>query len=239
MSSSPNYTAPVARNTEPKQELSQLTFNHPKNYVGVPLAVTADADTGYLINNRLVSMCGRARDGAEALGLIDCDANLTSIGRKFVSNCTETHSAKELLTLFASLKGSSERFIDAIPEPCATATTVAVSNYNRTQEIIDLLEKTGPITLPQLLDFALQHDYTIGDEFIRESSDIDTTNPQHHQLTHPENYSGQAVYQFKTLLYHSGILTERGSDTTALVPQQDLWELEPPFKPTQRLGGEL
>ena len=34
-------------------------------------------------------------------------------------------------------------------------------------------------------------------------------------------------------LYHAGILTESGSDSTHLAPQTDMWELEPDF------GGDL
>jgi len=48
-------------------------------------------------------------------------------------------------------------------------------------------------------------------------------------------YAGQAVYQFKNLLFHSGILTERGADTSALVPGQDVWALEPSLVD---LGGD-
>ena len=76
------------------------------------------------------------------------------------------------------------------------------------------------------------------DEIENEISRIKDVNPDLagvlEEASSMVEHSETSGYECKVCgLYHAGILTESGSDSTHLAPQTDMWELEPDF------GGDL
>ena len=43
------------------------------------------------------------------------------------------------------------------------------------------------------------------------------------------SYHSPTVFQLKAMLYHAGILTERGSEPSNLEPESDEWALREPL----------
>lgn len=217
-------------------DVGQFSLNHPKNYFGVPLAIAAPGKTDALITTHLVQMEERARAGAAALDLITPGGDLTQLGETVVGIVTdETNLLDELETL-NDLKGTSTRFVDAAPRYWNPIARHTLQQNPLTGDVVMLLEKTGPVTLPELTEFAARHGHPFHEMVLRNPDSIDVTSEAEvGSLEQPEVYSGQAVYQFKNLLFHCGILTERGADTSALVPMQDVWAVEPSLI---SLGGD-
>ncbi len=232
------YSAPVERNPTPNRNVSQFSLNHPKNYFGVPLAVAAPGDTGLLITDKLVRMGGRARAGAEALGLIDPDGNLTDLGETVVALIEEESTVEAELDRFESMKGSSERFIETAPRYWQPIAKHILQEYAVAGDVVTVLETTGPVTLAELTAVAIRNEHPLQESLLRDPETFDSNSFDEDdaaELKFPDVYAGQAIYQFKNLLYHCGILTERGADTSAVVPTQDVWALEPSLL---SLGGD-
>lgn len=212
------------------ETVQQFSLNHPKNYFGVPLAVTAPGDTDHLIRKHLVKMEDRARAGAEALNLIDTDGELTALGETIVETVSTESTVAAELNEFSSLKGSSERFIDAAPRYWNPIARHVLQQFELVGDVVTLLESTGPVTLPELATVAVRTNHSVQDAVLRDASAVtveDVQSDAPDSFDSPDVYAGQAVYQFKNLLFHCGILTERGADTSALVPAQDVWAVEP------------
>lgn len=235
------YSDPINRESALKQEVSEFHLNHPKNYFGVPLAVAADGDTGFIIQENLVNMGGKARAGAEALGLINRTNDLTELGKTIVGWVEDESSVEEELMAFNGLKGSTKRFVDVADPYWIPIVQHALQQHTIAVDIVNILEKTGEVSLTELSLFAINHNQEVKNALLRNPEDYpNNTNSlsrdQLAELKEPEAYSGQAVYQFKTLLYHCGVLTERGKDTSALIPSQDKWAIDPMI--TEGGGGE-
>lgn len=194
------------------------------------MAVVAPDPTRSVIKNCLVKMDARCITGATALGLVTPDLQLTPLGHKTVCNTTKHSSTKDELTALIQLKGKSDRFVDIASPYWSPIARDVFTAYPPAADLINILEKTGPITLPELAKLTVKHTPRFADSLFR--------HPDRRERFHsPDVYSGQTVYQLKSLLYHSGILTERGSDTSALTPDQDVWALEPDF--ANSIRGEL
>jgi len=223
-------TDQAKRSIKLKENVSQFSLNHPKNYFGVVLAIAAKGETGFLITENLVTMGGKARDGAEALGLITQTNDLTELGKTIAGMVEEQSSVEKELNHFCSLKGSSERFIEATDPHWEPIAKHVLQEHTVCVDVVQVLESTGPVSLAELAAFAIRHDHDLKNALLRNPDEYtaETFNREKAaELKQPDAYSGQAVYQFKNLLYHCGVLTERGADTSALVPQQDLWKLDP------------
>jgi len=221
-----------------KSGVSEFSVNHPKNYFGVPLAVAAEGDTGLIITEDLVSMGGRARAGAQALGLIDQTNTLTDLGETIIAMVESESSVEQELDLFRSLRGSSERFVDAAEPHWEQIVKHALREHTVSVDVVDVLEKTGPVTLAELAGFSIRHDHDLKNTLLRDPEQYSAEAFDEEMaatLKFPDAYAGQAVYQFKNLLYHCGVLTERGADTSALLPQQDIWQLDPSIM--EQTGG--
>jgi hypothetical protein len=48
-------------------------------------------------------------------------------------------------------------------------------------------------------------------------------------LEHGDVYHAPTVFQLKAILYHAGILTERGAEPNRLHPPTDVWRLREPL----------
>ena len=227
---SQSYIAPGLDRHEPDYAVSNLYFTHPKNYLGVPLAVAADGDTGALVVRHLVEMSGQAKQGAQALGLLDLAGNLTPWGERVVTTAGHLHGdPRDGLTALAALSGSSERFVDRYPGWQSTVHDL-VQVYHPATPILTTLSHGERLSLPALVSH-LRRNYSssITRLFLRGEPATDGTPLTDVELTDPSVYRGHAVFQFKSLLFHCGVLTERGVDTSRLDPSEDCWELTPAF----------
>jgi hypothetical protein len=66
--------------TERPTTAPSFSFNHPKNYFGVPIAAAADGATAPIIEGYIVRATGAAKEGAIELGLIDESGTPTESG---------------------------------------------------------------------------------------------------------------------------------------------------------------
>jgi len=213
-------------------EAHQFDLSHPKNYIGVPLAIASDEPVEIAVPQNLVKMAGEAAYGAEALGLITRDKQLTTAGESVVENLTETQTVQ---TAFNEIADSTRsRLIDAIQSP--TAVQQPIARYPPSAAIIQILSTEGELTLEELTIHALQNNYkiliayllsTAPTTFKAFSDDSSKSTTDNRTQTTVEDYTATATYQFKSILFHTGILTTPGSDTTSLDPHNDIWALSP------------
>jgi hypothetical protein len=205
--------------------IDTFSLTHPKNYLGVPLAISTPKPAEILIPQHLVKMAGEAKAGAEALGLITRQGKLTDKGTDFVTTAFSIFGSEQ--RAFEQIANSTtSRFINAIPQ-LKQETQAIFSQYPPTTELVTGLSEYGQLTLPDLTTKAL----TTEKENL--TSYILANNPEHPidktlnslNLGDTDTYSSQFTYQFKSLLCHAGIITTAGSDTTNLDPQTDVWGL--------------
>lgn len=207
--------------------IDHLVFTHPKNYLGVPLAVTVDGATGALVVQHLVDLPGRAKRGAQALGLLDLAGNLTPRGDQVVATAVRAHgSPRAGLDALKNLSGSSRRFVTARPGWAPLARHLA-HTYGPAQPIIDVLRGHRSLALPALVrHLAQDHPEYVVETFLQADDIAASDIGAEESLERADAYRGQAVYQLKSLLYHCGVLTQRGADTSRLEPPTDVWALE-------------
>jgi hypothetical protein len=224
-------TAPGLDTHTADASVSNLFFTHPKNYLGVPLAVDVDGSTGALVVQHLVDLPGRAKRGAQALGLIDIAGNLTARGDRVVAQAARVHgSSRAGLEALEALAGSPTRFVDAYPGWTPVALSLA-RTYEPAEPIIGVLERERSLTLPELVVELAQTDpeYVVETFLQTDADDVECSHSDlatEAALDRASTYRGQAVYQLKSLLFHCGVLTQRGADTSRLEPTADVWGLE-------------
>lgn len=239
-STSPPYTDPSLDTHETDDAVANLYFTHPKNYVGVPLAVAADGDTGALVVRQLVEMAGRAKQGAQALGLLDLAGDLTPWGERVVTTADRLHGGpRKGLAALATLSGSSARFVNRYPGWKSTVHSL-VRAYDPATPVLATLSRSGGLSLPALVT-RLYNDYSdsVAGTFLREELVTEGPLLADVELTDPAVYRGHAVFQFKSLLFHCGVLTERGADTSRLHPPEDRWELASAFDSRDTEGEDV
>ena len=95
-------------------------LNHPKNYLGYPLALYHADPTAEILAERVVAAVDDARRGAAFLGLIDEEPpgpTLTPLGREGVRFALDRHgSVDAALAAFENWQGSRQRFTDLAPD---------------------------------------------------------------------------------------------------------------------------
>lgn len=227
-----------------------FSLSHPKNYLGVPVAVDAAGATGALVMQHLVNMAGEARRGATALGLLTEDGELTGRGEGVVAAAESiANDSDAALRHLQDLKGGQGRFITSEPEWGSVAQTV-FATHPVTKAVVDVLETTGdPLSLPKLsAHLAASHPDIAADYFLdTESIPVDDPAAQMASVAGDEPiiaacywlgdtsaYQTQTTFQLKSLLCHVGILSQPGVDSSQLVPREDRWSLSPLFDPCVR-----
>lgn len=234
-----------------------FSLSHPKNYLGVPIAVDASGATGALVMQHLVNMAGEARRGATALGLLTEDGELTGRGGAVVAAAESiANDSDAALRHLQDLKGSQGRFITSEPAWGSVAQTVFAS-HPVTKAVVDVLETTDePLPLPKLsghlatshpdiaADYFLDTESIPADEPVAQLASVAGDEPiiaACNWLGETSAYQTQTTYQLKSLLCHVGILSQPGVDSSQLVPREDRWSLSPLFEPCVRdaaFGGE-
>jgi len=224
--------------TERPTTAPSFSFNHPKNYFGVPIAAAADGATGPIIEGYIVRATGAAKEGAIELGLIDESGTPTESGDAVIDAAvTEYGNLETALEQFGEWRGTTTRFTELGGGVFSDVTQDVMAEHPAVQAITEILSEqdVSPVTLPEIVhEFYARDSDAATALFIRNGVSLpDDASERANRLFDPEVYQAQFAFQFKTMLYHAGILTESGSDSTHLAPQTDMWELEPDF------GGDL
>ncbi|RQH00830.1 hypothetical protein [Natrarchaeobius oligotrophus] len=218
-------------------------LNHPKNYLGYPLAHYADGDTASLLASYdVVNAVDDARRGAAFLGLLEDGpaVELTSLGREVVrfalARCGSVEAALEE---FQEWYRSRTRFVEQAPEWGQLARRVVFA-YPATELLVAELQTMHDDWQPEpsLVDLVehlheLHPTFTVelfvrGDDGVRSRVLTRDGNLRPSALEDGSVYHSPTVFQLKTMLYHTGILTERGREPHRLEPLEDAWALREP-----------
>ena len=218
-------------------------LNHPKNYLGYPLALSHPGETEAVLADRVVAATDDARRGAAFLDLVaetPTGPELTSLGREVVRFALERYgSVDAALDAFGDWKGSRERFTDLAPA-WGHLTRRVVWAYPATRLLVAELQTMHEdgIRAPSLVDLVewlhVQHPTFTVELFVRGTDDarsrvldvegrLDAT-----ALRDGSVYHSPTVFQMKAMCYHAGILTERGAEPHRLDPETDVWALRHP-----------
>ncbi|MFC6730127.1 hypothetical protein ACFQDG_15870, partial [Natronoarchaeum mannanilyticum] len=220
-----------------------FSLNHPKNYLAYPLAVYHRQDTESVVAQRVVGAVEGARQGAEFLDLVDVTptrTELTPLGREVVRFALREYgSADAALDAFDDWKGSRRRFCDAAPRWGQLARRVVYA-YPATQLLVEEIQHmhedgVETPTLVELVTYLHElHPSLTVELFVRGTDDVRSRvlGPDGELRTEPlstgETYHSPTVFQLKAMLYHAGILTDRGAEPSNLDPETDVWALRDP-----------
>ncbi|WP_323172004.1 hypothetical protein [Natrialba sp. PRR66] len=218
-------------------------LNHPKNYLGYPLAHYADGDTASLLSEfNVVGAVRDARRGAAFLGLIEDRERvaLTALGEEVIrfgkAHCGSVEAALET---FADWYRSRKRFVDLAPAWGQLARRV-LFEYPATELLVNELQTMHDdwIPEPSLVDLVIHlHElhptfavelFVRGDEAVRRRVLTAEGDLQRAELEDGDIYHSPTVFQLKTMLYHVGILTANGTEPHRLDPTADIWALREP-----------
>jgi len=238
--------ASVIRFQATAQGVADKSFglNHPKNYLAYPLAVYHPDGTEAVLAERVVGAVDSARTGAAFLGLIDDEPNrttLTPLGEEVVRfGLDRFGSVDAALDEFSAWKRSRKRFCELAPG-WGLVTRRVVWAYPATQLLVKELQTMfeDGFAEPTLVDLVewlhVQHPTFTVELFIRGTDDarsrvLDADGGlQRSLLQDGSGYHSPTVFQLKTMLYHAGILAERGTEPHRLEPSTDSWRLREPL----------
>ena len=218
-------------------------LNHPKNYLAYPLAVSHPSDTDRVLEEQVVRAVQDAKRGAAFLGLIDdhpTGVSLTPLGREVVRFAHwQYESVESALDEFEEWKRSRARFCDLAPT-WGMLTRRVLWAYPATKLLVEELQRLHDDGLPEptLVDLVtylheLHPTFTVelfvrGTDHARQRA-LDTDGElRPAALTDGTIYHSPTVFQLKAMLYHAGILTDRGAEPSNLDPETDIWKLREP-----------
>jgi len=220
-------------------------LNHPKNYLAYPLALYHPDDTEAVLTERVVGAVDDARRGASFLGLIEerpDHLGLTPLGEEVVRFAVGRHGSVDAsLDVFECWQGSRKRFCTVAPE-WGLVTRRVVWSYPATQLLVEELQTMADdgIRDPSLVDLVewlhVQHPTFTVELFLRGSDDVrsrvlDEEGDLHTaELRDGNVFHSPTVFQLKAMLYHSGIVQERGAEPHRLDPTTDSWKLREPLE---------
>jgi hypothetical protein len=215
-------------------------LNHPKNYLAYPLALYHPDDTVSLLNEYVVSAVDSARTGATFLNLVDIEPNherLTPLGKEVVRFAHREYGSIDVaLSVFDDWKRSRKRFCDLAPK-WGLLTRRVVYDYPASQLLIAELQNlyddgTTEPTLPEFVRYLheLHPSFTVelffqGTENVRKRVLTQDGDLRMDALEDGSVYHSPTVFQLKAILYHAGILTDRGAEPSNLDPNEDVWAL--------------
>lgn len=220
-------------NTPSTEPLYRFRLNHPKNYLGVPIAIAATDPAETLIADHLVSMLKEVTAGAEDLDLITRHKKLTARGTWFLTAIDEQFKTPQAALREFDAE-SNTRFCEAFPELTPIAQAVFASQPHITA-LLESLSSHSEFTLPEITaELATASPEAAENIFIGNSDAIDlspseqpNSNSSHLGATDSIEYRTGTTLQLKSLLYHLGILTDSGVKSTNHVPKDDIWALSP------------
>ena len=173
----------------------------------------------------MINSVSSGRRGAILLGLIDDRPDgeaLTHLGAEVVRFARTQHgSVDAALTEFASWKGRSTPFTILAPRWAQLARSVAIQ-YDPTQLIVEALERLhhrgiNPAPIDAVVREACRLNQPLAVEvFFTQArrEDVLTADGDINEamLTDPTVYKSGIHFQFKYHLYHTGLLTQGGTD---------------------------
>jgi len=247
-------TASAVRWQASAQRIADQSFlyNHPKTYLGIPLAVAANGDTRGLFESKIAKAGFRSgKSGARFLGLVRTNSTdeieLTPLGCEVARYAIRKHgsigAALEEISgwggrgnrtdLIDKHEGWGELARGILFQYPATPFLVETINDN-TRVAADQDDAAAGLTLPQLVQklHAKRPAYTV-ELFIRQSSDArnrvfeDDNSLSESALRTTDVYQSTTVYQYKMMLRHCGILHPDvpAKSTDELTPVEDYWTL--------------
>jgi hypothetical protein len=219
-------------------------LNHPKNYLAYPLALYHPEATDEILGDRVVRATDDARRGAAFLGLIDerpDRTDLTPLGEEVVRFALSRYgSIDAALAAFEGWKRSRERFYHVAPE-WGLLTRRVVWAYPATRLLVTELQTMHGDGLPEptLVDLVewshVNHPTFTVELFLRGTDDVRSRVLDRDgtlrvtELADGTVFHSPTVFQLKAMLYHAGILTERGAEPHRLDPTSDVWALREPL----------
>ena len=221
-----------------------FNLNHPKNYLGYPLAVYHADSTEEVLSEYVVGNVSGAQKGANFLGLIEetpTGEELTPLGREVVRFALSRYdSVDTAISQFEDWHGRQQRFFELAPEWGLLARRVLWS-YPATQLIVEELQTLhdAGVVEPSIIDLvehlhATHPTFTV-ELFIRGTDDArsevltEEGDLRVDQLDEGNRYHAPTVFQLKTMLYHAGILAGTGGEPDKLDPTVDIWKLREPL----------
>ncbi|MFD1684823.1 hypothetical protein [Halobellus litoreus] len=216
--------------------------NHPKNYLGYPLALVVYDDPDAVYEEHVIRLAGDGRRGAILLGLVEGSGvdRLTHLGREVVRFArTECGSVESALARFDSWTGRSTRFTELAPRWAQLARSVTMG-YEPTRLVVEALERlhadgVRPATLPEVAATACEINRPLAVEVFFTEGGRDAVlrrdgTLREAALDDPSVYKSGIHFQYKAQLYHVGLVTDRGTDDKAAA-LADAWALEHPVGP--------
>ena len=219
-------------------------LNHPKNYLAYPLAVYHPEETATVLAERVVRAVDSARQGARFLDLVDDHPSgdrLTQLGREVVRFAhREYGSVDAALAAFADWKRSRRRYCDLAPR-WGQLTRRVVFAYPATQLLVSELQRLHEdgSSEPSLAEFveylhALHPSFAVelffrGDDDVRRRVLTPDGDLRREALADGDVYHSPTVFQLKAMLFHAGVLSDRGSEPSNLDPETDVWALREPI----------
>ncbi len=223
-------------------------LNHPKNYLGYPLALYHPDDTETVLAAHVVRAVESARMGAAFLGLVDEQPNnvvLTPLGEEVIRFAVNRYgSVHAALTEFEEWKGSRRRFCELAPK-WGLVTKRVVWAYPATQLLVTELQTMheDAVTTPSLIELVewlhVHHPTFTVELFLRGTEDVRGRVLDENgglcvdALEDGRVFHSPTVFQLKAILYHAGVLTDRGAEPNRLDPATDVWKLREPLDPTR------
>jgi hypothetical protein len=229
------------------QGVADMSFglNHPKNYLAYPLALYHPEETETVLAERVVRATDSARTGAAFLGLVEEQPNrvdLTPLGEEVVRFALSRYGTVDsALDVFEEWQGAKQRFCELTPAWGSIARRV-VWAYPATKLLVKELQTMHDdgIVDPSLVDLVewlhAQHPTFTVELFVRGTDDARSRVLQPdgelriEALGDGQVFHSPTVFQLKAMLYHAGILTERGAEPHRLDPKSDSWKLREPLE---------
>lgn len=226
----------------------QLT--NPKNYIGytTALAVAGNSqEANQVTKDRLINAVDEARRGAYHLDLITPSPEtppgqgfeLTNRGQLVVQKAERAYgSLEETLQALSALKRSPKRFTETNPVWASIGPYIAQADP-AIAYLVSLLQEihseNGPEEVP-LHELVRNHLYTRDSAFTvefffndkqttRDKIAATVTTDEYDVFSQTDHYRATVTYQLKSMLYHFGVLTEPGEDTSTHNPTTDMWGL--------------
>lgn len=228
------------------QGVAEKSFglNHPKNYLAYPLAIYHPTDTEEILEKYVVSAVDDARRGSSFIGLIEerpSGVDLTLLGEEVIRFALDRHgTVDEALQTFENWQGSRKRYCEIAPEWGLLARRV-VWQYPATKLLVKELQTMhgDGVSKPTLVELVrwlhVQHPTFTVELFLRGDDDVrsrvldEEGDLRAAALEDGNVYHSPTVFQLKAMLYHSGIVTERGAEPHRLDPTADIWKLREPL----------
>ena len=206
----------------------RLQLNHPLNYLVVPylrdrfpseslesLLATHWTDLGSPGTRR------HAIDGAQSLGLIGMDGQLTVDGSIAADLLHEMHFS------IADRPSKRARLAEVAPQLAVVARVCLLRQpvVRLILETLHLAPETG-VSIEELIRRARERDRLLADALFLSNPDLDSIDRMR-----PQDFNPSTVFKFKQVLWHAGILETKahssaGGKRDDYTPSDDVWQLD-------------